>query len=942
MDYKNTIQLPHTDFSMRANLPKTEPEILKFWDEMKIYNKLHKSRKGREKYVLHDGPPYANGHTHIGTALNKILKDIVIKYKAMKGFDTPCILGWDCHGMPIEYEVVKSLGKKNFSRAEIMRSCRNYAKKFVDIQKEEFKRMGIFGDWSHPYLTMDKNYESKIVENFGKMVDKGYIYRALRPIYWCFYCQTALSEHEVEYRDSKSPSIYVKFRVKDSFPGIKETVNFIIWTTTPWTLPANVGIALNPNYEYSFVLANKEVYIIAKDLVKNIMSDIGFNSYKVIKNVSGKKLENLHCSNPLVKRDSLVILADFVTLEQGTGCVHIAPGHGYEDYQVGIKYKLPIISPVDKLGRFTKEVPEFAGKQVFDADLHIIETLKKEGNLLYEGELIHSYPHCWRCHKPLIFRATQQWFLAVDHNDLRKKCLNEIDNINWIPSWSKERIRNMVLERPDWCLSRQKFWGVPIPVLYCKKCKYPILEQDVIKRAQAIIKKGGVEAWFSCDLQELVPDSKVCPQCGAKEFERETDVLDVWFDSSASYDAVLKENNDLKYPADLYLEATEQARGWFQLSLLESFITDEKAPYKSVVSHGLILDSSRRKMSKSLGNVISPQEMWEKYGADILRLQLSSVDYTQDFPFGEELFPPVIDSYRKIRNTFKFLLGNLSDFDPEKDKVKHEALLEIDKLILHRLQKLIKRVTIAYKEFAFYKVCYSFHNFCVVDLSKFYLDILKDRLYTYGRSSIERKSAQTVLYELASMLVRLIAPILPFTAEEVWRNLYSGKPARQMARLAGALAKRADGREESVHLSFMPEPNETWLDNKICTRWEKLNLVRDKVLLALEAARKSKFIGNPLEAKVVIWTENKGLMKLLNEYLPQLSSIFIVSQVSISKTNDMFNGEKISVKIQKAEGKKCERCWIFSSEVGKDARFPTLCQKCVGILKRGDYGEEKA
>ncbi|MDI6840577.1 MAG: isoleucine--tRNA ligase [bacterium] len=948
MGYKDTVHLPRTDFSMRANLPKKEIDILGFWDELDIYKEVRKSRSGKEKFVLHDGPPYTNGHIHLGQALNKILKDTIVKYKAMMGFDTPCILGWDCHGMPIEHEVIKTEARsenreakdqktEDIRRIEIIKKCRLYAEKFVHIQMAEFKRLGVFGDWANPYLTMDKSYEAKIIENFGAMLDKGYVYRGLRPIYWCFHCKTALSEHEVEYAECKSPSVYVKFTVKDTIADIPYQTNFIIWTTTPWTIPANVGIAVNPNYEYSFVLMNNEVYVVAKELVESIMSVIGFfegsrgKGYKIIKTVKGVELENLHCQHPLggrglINQTSTVVLADWVGLEQGTGCVHIAPGHGYEDYQVGLKYKLPIISPVDESGKFTEEAGEFAGKQVFDADPYICNVLRDNGFLLYEGKILHSYPHCWRCRKPLIFRAAYQWFLAIDHNNLRNECLAEIENINWIPYWSKDRIKNMVEERPDWCLSRQRYWGVPIPAIYCKNCDSPILEKGIIKRAQTIIKNGGGEAWFTCDISDLVGSASggkelTCQQCGKKEFRKGTDILDVWFDSSCSYSAVLKKSDDLKYPADLYLEGAEQARGWFQLSLIESLITDKKAPYKSVVSHGLILDSSMRKMSKSLGNVISTDKILKKYGADILRLQFLSVDYTQDFPFSEELFLPVIDSYRKIRNTFRFLLGNLYDFNPE-NKVSYNKLLEIDQLILHRLQKLIERVTAAYEEFTFYKVCSLFHNFCVVDLSKFYLDILKDRLYTYGLSSIERRAAQTVLYEILDTLVRLIAPILPFTAEEVWQSKIKNRKEC----------------EKSVHLSLMPKPNEALLNNELSLKWDELNSVRDEVLLALELARKDKFIGNSLEASVVIWTQDKRLRELLKKELHQLPSIFIVSQVSISQVKGMLKGKKVDVKIQRAAGKKCERCWIFSQEIGKNMDYPTLCPKCIGVIKRGDYG----
>jgi isoleucyl-tRNA synthetase len=911
MDYKDTINLPKTSFKMKANLPQREPDILKFWEKIDIYKLIRESRKGKPKFILHDGPPYANGAIHIGHALNKVLKDIVVKYKTMQGRDAPYIPGWDCHGMPIEHKVMESLGEKakSLSRLEIRKRCREYAAKYVRTQKKQFKRLGVFGDWENPYITMDKDYEANIVENFGVLVKKGYIYRGLRPIHWCPHCQTVLAEAEVEYKEHSSPSIYVKFPVTENIS--RYPTSFIIWTTTPWTLPANVAVAVHPAEKYLFILTKDEVYIIAEKLLENVRVKLNIKNYKVIKKVSGKELEGMHLSHPLIKRESVVICADYVDMNTGTGCVHIAPGHGYEDYRAGLKYNLPIICPVDEGGIFTEEGGDFNGEFVFDANKHIIDVLKDKGLLLLKEDFTHSYPHCWRCGNPLIFRATKQWFIKVDHNDLRERVLNEIDETKWVPSWCGDRIRNMVQVRPDWCLSRQRAWGIPIPALYCKNCGEPILDSTVIERAVNIMREKGSDLWFKAPVSDFIPEGKRCSKCGGNEFVRETDILDVWFDSSCSY-RILKE-----LPADLYLEAAEQGGKWFQLSMFTSTITDGISPFRSVLSHGLVLDSSMRKMSKNLGNVISPEEVWKRYGSDILRLQFASTNYTADFPFGNELFEPTVDIYRRIRNTFKFLLGNLYDFDPKKDFVPYRKLLEIDRLILHKLQELIQDVEGEYERFAFHKVSYIFHNFCAVDLSKFYFDILKDRLYTYNAKGDDRRSAQTVLYELLNSLIRLIAPILPYTAEEVWQNYY---------------------KEGSIHLQYMPVVNKNYIDEKLSERWSTILSVRDKVLLPLEKARREKKIGNSLEAKLLIFAEDRDVLELLKSYEKDLPSIFIVSQVEVLNSKYSFgkNAQKqdgIMIEVVNAEGKKCERCWIYSKSVGKSKEYPTLCEKCVKVMK---------
>ncbi len=914
MDYKSTINLPKTSFSMKANLPQKEPETLKYWEEMKIYESMQEIRKGKKQYILHDGPPYANGNTHIGTALNKVLKDIIVKYMTMSGYDSPYIPGWDCHGMPIEHNVVQEMGKE-VGRNKIRENCIKYAEKYVPIQRDEFKRLGVFGDWERPYLTMNPEYEINVLKTFKTLVEKGYIYRAKRPIHWCPGCKTALAEAELEYKDHLSPSIYVKFPVKrDSSPMAQNDTcpdaSFLIWTTTPWTLPANVAVALHPDYDYSFIKTEQGILIVADELMEKIHT----KNREIMKRVKGKELEGAKLVHPLVDRISTVILADFVKKDEGTGCVHIAPGHGEEDYQIGLKYNLPIISPVDDGGVFTEEAGIFKGKQVFEANDEIIEVLEEKGLLVDKDEITHSYPHCWRCDSPLIFRATPQWFLNVNHKDLKNRMLEEIERVKWIPSWSKERIYNTVKERPDWCLSRQRVWGIPIPVLYCKNCEEPVLNSAVVE-----------EAILETENRKPKTENRKCKKCGGEEFIKEKDIFDVWFDSSSSYNAVARVN----FPADLYLEGVDHHRVWFQHSLLLSMATDNRSPFKACLTHGLVLDEKMHKMSKKLGNIVSPMEITDKFGADILRLYFSSVDYTRDIPFNFESLESIKIAYRKIRNTFKFLLGNIYDY---KEPIPYNNLLEIDKLMLHKLQKLIKEIRDAYKKFEFYKVYHLFYNYCIIDLSKFYLDILKDRLYTYGKESNERRSAQTVLYETLSSLARLIAPVLPFTAEEVWKE-------------EETMGMRMD--RKSIFVEDIPEVNENYIDEDIEERWQILKKVRDDVLCAIEDKREQGVVGNSLEAKVILWTEDKELREVLGNHRDELSSLFIVSQVEIRKEvspqdEGMISYKNVSTKIERAKGKKCERCWIYSEEVGKDKDYPTLCPKCIFVLKGGDYEQKEA
>ncbi len=911
MNYKETIQLPRTDFPMRANLPEKETKILQNWNQTQMYKQIQESRKDNKPYIFHDGPPYANGHIHMGTAFNRILKDITVKYRTMVGYRVPFIPGWDCHGMPIEREVIKKLKGKILTNEILRKACTQFAQKFVGIQKEEFMRLGVFGEWDNPYITMDPEYEARVINVFKVLVEKGYVYRDKRPVHWCTSCKTALAEAELEYKDILSSSIYVKFKTQDP------NLSILIWTTTPWTLPANVAIALNPKLQYDFVKIGNEKLVIASDLKDIVLEKLNIKDYEIEKSVVGKELEGMIYKHPLFDKECKVILSTFVSKDSGTGGVHIAPGHGYEDYQVGLSYKLPVISPVDESGCFTDEVPEFEGKYVFDANKDIIEALKEKETLVCDEEFSHSYPHCWRCKTPLIFRATPQWFLRIDHKNLRERCVNEIEKINWVPKWSKERILHNILDRPDWCLSRQRRWGIPIPVLYCKNCDTPILDTKVIERARDIIKKEGSMGWFEHPAKDFIETA--CPKCNCQEFIKEKDIFDVWFDSGASWTVIKAQDS---FPADIYCEGVDHHRGWFQHSFLLSMTTEEKPCFKSVLTHGLILDKEMKKMSKSLGNVISPTEIIKKYGADILRLYFSAIDYTCDVPFDSDGLESSVIAYRRLRNTFKFLLGNLHDFETI---VPKDKLLELDKLMLHRLTLLIEKVTSAYENVEFHKVYHSIYNYCTTDLSKFYLDILKDRLYTYGKNSLERRSAQTILQEILLSLVKLLAPIIPFTTEEVWQNITNN-------------LKLSTNNSKSIHIELLPKSNPDWIDNKLAEDYELIQEIRDNVLLALEAARNKKIIGNTLEAKVTLWADNKDTRDFLQQKLSSLPSIFIVSQTNIEKVDNMSQFKKINIFIDKAEGKRCERCWIWSKDIGTSTEHLTLCSKCINVLKEDNYG----
>lgn len=923
IDYKDTLNLPQTDFPMKADLPKKEPEILNFWEKNLIYKKVQEKNKGKKKYILHDGPPYANGNIHIGHALNKILKDIIIKYKSMKGYYSPFVPGWDCHGLPIEIQVDKELGGKK-ELVEVIKKrhyCRQYAERFVNIQREEFKRLGVFGDWNKPYLTMSYDYEASILKEFYIFVKNGYVYKGKKPVHWCPSCVTALAEAEVEYKEKESPSIFVRFPVLEEdvakyLPKLKnKKVYIVIWTTTPWTLPANLALAINPEIVYSAVKDDNEVYIIAEGNF-NLLKEKGIIKGDIVLKINGNKLEGIRTYHPFINRESKVILGDFVSTGEGSGIVHIAPGHGEEDYEIGLKYGLNIYAPVDDKGRFTEDVPEFQGVFVFKADDLIIEELIKKGNLLGSEKIRHSYPHCWRCKRPVIFRATSQWFISMEKNNLRLKCLKEIERVEWIPSWGRERIYLMVSNRPDWCLSRQRSWGVPIALITCEVCGEIIKDDDLFNKILRLTEEEGADMWYKRDIDDLIQSDLRC-SCGSSKFKKEMDILDVWFDSGVSHACVLERDKRLSWPADLYLEGSDQHRGWFQSSLLASVGTRNRAPYNTVLTHGFVVDGQGRKMSKSMGNVIAPQDFIKENGAEILRLWVSAENYRDDIRLSKEITNRLTDAYRKIRNTGRFLLGNISDFD---GKDYSDYLLEIDRWALSKLQGLIGRVTEAYESFDFYEVFHLIHNFCVIDMSSFYLDILKDRLYTFKKESKERRAAQWVLLQILLDLTRLMAPILSFTSEEIWQSL-----------------KRTGIKEdlpESVFLSQFPNVNDDLLNTELEDRWEKLIKIRDEANKAMEIKRKEKFIGNSLEAKLTFYLQ-KEEFDLLDRYKDFLPYLFIVSEVEINpfteKVADSFESSEISglfIKVSKASGQKCQRCWNWSVTVGKFIDHPDICERC--------------
>ncbi len=932
-DFKGTLNLPNTPFPMRANLPAREPEILGYWERVDVYAAGLAARAGRPRYVLHDGPPYANGRIHLGHALNKIIKDVIVKYKGMAGFQTPYVPGWDCHGLPIEHEVEKQLGKEKkaaLGKVEVRRLCRDYAAKFVDVQRNDFKRLGVVGDWSNPYLTTEFEYEATEVRELAKFVTSAELYRGKKPVHWCASCQTALAEAEVEYRDVTSRSIYVAFPLVEPRPaalkGVSGPIAAAIWTTTPWTLPANMAIAVHPEIEYAVVAPRAdggsrsaaESLIVARALLPRLAAIVG-DEPRVLATVTGADLEGVKTRHPWLDRESPIILGEHVTLDAGTGLVHTAPGHGQEDYEVGLRYGLDVYAPVDAAGRFVPAVEHFGGMRVFDADEKIIALLEREGRLLHAVPLSHAYPHCWRCHNPIIFRATEQWFISMDAKELRGRALAAIDRVQWIPAWGRDRIAGMVSARPDWCISRQRAWGVPIVALRCEQCGTTTTNERLLAHVADIFAKESSDAWFVRPVGDFVPAGFTCPECNGASFAKEEDILDVWFDSGVSFAAVVERRAELaEHQPDLYLEGSDQHRGWFQSSLLTSVGTRERAPFAGVLTHGFVLDEDARKMSKSVGNTIAPQEIVASHGADILRLWVAAEDYRDDVRISKEILDRASEAYRRIRNTARFLLGNLAGFDAARDRIPPAELLELDRFILDRLQGLVERCARAYDAFEFHGVYHALNNFCSVDLSALYLDIVKDRLYCEGATSRERRSGQTALYLLLEGLVRIMAPILSFTAEEIWSYM----PADPT-------------RPPSVLLADFPKIDPALRDPKLAAEWETLLAVRSAVTKSLEGLRSAGAIGHSLEADVRI-AAAAPTAAVLTAHRDLLAEIFIVSRVSLVPEGSIDGPALppgVTIAATRVAGiEKCPRCWNYRDDIGRDAGNPTLCGRCAGVL----------
>lgn len=926
-DFNGTLNLPKTDFPMRAGLPKTEPETLKYWEENDIYEKQMSKNKGNPLYVVHDGPPYANGNIHMGHALNKVLKEFVVRYKNMSGYNAPFVPGWDTHGLPTELKARAKAGVNNsydISVLKLRELCREFVLGYINDQKNQFKRLGILAQWDKPYITLQREYEAKQIEVFADMACKGYIYRGLKPVYWCPDCQTALAEAEIEYSTDPCYSVYVKFNVTEdnsklSNMGVdpKKTY-FVIWTTTTWTLPGNVAICVGPKFNYSIIKSGNEYYIMAQDLYEKAMEAANIENYEVVGTLQGKDLEYMKAAHPFLNRESLVIVGDHVTLESGTGCVHTAPGHGIEDFDVCRNYpELEIVVPVDAQGILTKEAGQFTGLSTEKAGKPIADYLKEIGALFAVKKIEHQYPHCWRCKEPILFRATEQWFCSVD--DFKDKAIEEVEKVKWVPKWGRNRIASMIKERKDWCISRQRKWGVPIPIFFCKDCGTPLIDMDAMIAVAKMFRAEGSDSWFKKDAKDILPEGTKCSNCGSKHFEKEKDIMDVWFDSGVSHYAVCEERDDLARPADLYLEGADQYRGWFQSSLLTSVATNGGAPYKTVVTHGWVVDSDGKKQSKSLGNGIEPQEIIDKYGADILRLWVASSDYHVDIRLSQEILKQLSEAYRKIRNTARYILGNLYDFTPDKGMVSLDKLEPLDKWAVGKLNRLMDKVYNGYENFEFHQVYHSIHKFCVVDMSNFYLDVLKDRLYVESAESETRRAAQTTMYIILDALTRLVSPILAYTSEEIWKYM----PHRDI------------DNTESIVLNDMPEHIDIDISKEFTEMWDRIQEIREDVKKALELARKNKVIGSSLEAKVKIYCSDDlySFMKPIEE---SLKEVFIVSQIELKKGGSgEIQGEIVkdmSITVLHAEGKKCERCWVYDDTVGNNSKGQNICERCATVL----------
>ncbi len=918
-DYNATLNLPKTDFPMRAGLPKSEPVTLKNWEDEKLYDKLMERNEGKPLFVLHDGPPYANGDIHLGHALNKILKDFIVRYKNMAGFKAPFVPGWDTHGLPTELKARQKAGigsSADISVVELRKLCEEFVTGYINDQREQFKRLGAIGEWDNPYITLKHEFEAEQIKVFAEMADKGYIYRGLKPVYWCPECKTALAEAEIEYAEDPCHSIYVKFRVTDDLGkfaamGIDPAkVSFVIWTTTTWTLPANVAICVGPRFEYSVIQSGDEYYVMATELYRSAMEEAGITDYQVVAAIKGSELEYMKTQHPFLDRESLLIVGEHVTLESGTGCVHTAPGHGVDDYNVCRNYpEIPVICPVNGDGVLTEEAGQFAGLTTDEANKKIAIHLDATGSLFALKKIIHQYPHCWRCKSPILFRATDQWFCSVD--DFKDDAVKAINQVEWIPSWGKDRITSMVRERKDWCISRQRKWGVPIPIFYCRDCGEPLIDKTAMLAVADVFAKEGSNAWFDHDASGMLPEGTKCAKCGCTSFDKEKDIMDVWFDSGSSHTAVVRRRGYLKFPADLYLEGNDQYRGWFQSSLLTSVATMGTAPYKTVLTHGMILDMEKRKMSKSLGNGISPQEVIKQYGADVLRLWVASCDYQSDVNISFDILKQRSEAYRKVRNTARYILGNLFDFNPDTDMADFDTLLPIDKWALAKLNSLIDKVREAYDKYEFHIVYHSIHNFCVVDMSNFYLDVLKDRLYTEKADSPRRRAAQTAMYLILNAMTRMIAPILAYTSDEIWKFMPHSAA------------------DEASHVIYneMPEKVAADVDDSFMEFWNRIHELRDDVKKTLEPMIKEKTIKSSLEAKVTLSAGGETL-EFLRQAEPELADAFIVSEVVIAD-----NGAELEITAEKAEGEKCERCWAIRKSVGADAEHPTLCAHCCETLR---------
>lgn len=921
-DWKQTLNLPQSSFPMKANLPAHEPKRLERWNEIDLYASIRRARSDRPKFVLHDGPPYANGRIHIGHALNKILKDFVVKSHSMMGFDAPYVPGWDCHGLPIEHAVDKDLGskKKEMSEGEFRRACREFASKYIDLQREDFVRLGVLGDWSNPYTTMSYEYESAIADALGRFFEAGMVYKGLKPVHWCTHCQTALAEAEVEYEEHTSPSVYVRFLVSDQVRrvvGVAEgkPLYALIWTTTPWTLPSNLGIALRADFEYAVVDTGATYEIVASELVATVAAKAGWNDYRVVSTFKGDALDRQTYRHPFIDREGLFMVGDHVTLEAGTGLVHTAPGHGADDFHMGRQYGLEIYTPVDHRGQFTDSVPEWRGQHVFKANPSIIERMTGNGSLAAQERITHSYPHCWRCKTPIIFRATEQWFIGMDQQDLRAKALAEISEVEWFPAWGEERIRGMVENRPDWCISRQRLWGVPITVLYCESCNEQISDRAFFSRVAAIFAREGADAWYEHEAADFLGEDKSCSRCGGTSFRKERDILDVWFDSGCSHVAVLRKRHELAWPASVYLEGHDQHRGWFQSSLLIGSGIEGGAPYERVVTCGFVVDEKGRKMSKSVGNVVSPQDVIKQHGADILRLWVAMIDYRDDMAIGNEILARIADAYRKIRNTARFLLANLSDFDPVSDTVAWSELADLDRWIVNQARESFERCRRAYEEFEFHIVYHRVVELCTVDLSAIYLDIVKDRLYVDGKDSRSRRAAQTAMHHVLRGLVSTIAPILSFTADEIYEQM----PGRTA---------------ESVHLTELESLADFRLDASTTGAWSRLFQLREEVSRVLERARGAQQIGQSLEADIVLGGvasagELAGALDL------DLAKFFIVSHVDFAEAGDAgataasIGDRLVQIGMRPARGQKCGRCWHYREEVTGEGE---LCARCTSVV----------